>query len=217
MKALQQANLSTNDYSRQLILDNIALKSQAMDRYGGQLTGNNTFDLGQQNSELYGRTSLPFQIASGIQAQGAADSDRYFGGRMLDTAEGARQDAANAAAPGAAGSGRNAVNAETGVTLTKLDKNLSDLGADIGSQISAGGAKNFGDINNKIDTAAKTMREKISSTYPDEPTTEKERLFKEAWREWLWNAGVTDSRGIARGGAMGTLNPLDSYSYQEPQ
>ncbi len=82
-RAYTEAGQQMNDFQRKLILDNIAIKQQASDRYGSLLgqqqnteLGLQQFNIGQANNELYGRTATPFQIASGINAQeGAMDAN----------------------------------------------------------------------------------------------------------------------------------------------
>lgn len=99
-RAMMEAQQQNNDFQRKMILDNVAIKQQAMDRYGSTLTGQQGVELGikntarsnyggtlaaqqntelgiqqynngQANAELYGRTTVPFQIAAGIDAQQA--------------------------------------------------------------------------------------------------------------------------------------------------
>lgn len=77
-RAITEAGQQQADFQRKLILDNIGIKQQASDRYGSMLgqqqnteLGIQQYNNGQANAELYGRTTVPFQIASGIDAQQA--------------------------------------------------------------------------------------------------------------------------------------------------
>lgn len=74
-RAITEATQQQADFQRKLILDNIAIKQQASDRYGSLLgqqqnteLGIEQYNNGQANAELYGRTTVPFQIAAGIDA-----------------------------------------------------------------------------------------------------------------------------------------------------
>jgi len=74
-RAITEATQQQADFQRKLILDNIAIKQQASDRYGNTLgqqqnteLGIQQYNNGQANAELYGRTTVPFQIAAGIDA-----------------------------------------------------------------------------------------------------------------------------------------------------
>lgn len=103
-RALMEAGQQNADFQRKMILDEVAIKQQAMDRYGSTLGAQQNTELGiqqfntnnrnqamdrygntlgqqqntelgiqqynngQANAELYGRTTVPFQIAAGIDA-----------------------------------------------------------------------------------------------------------------------------------------------------
>lgn len=85
-RALRDANAQTADFQRKLILDNIALKGQAADRYGGALDKSSNMALGVQDKnlslkaqELFGRASYPIQLMSGGDSRYAGDVSKYLG------------------------------------------------------------------------------------------------------------------------------------------
>lgn len=93
-RALRDANAQTADFQRKLILDNIALKGQAADRYGGALDKSSNMALGLQDKnlglkaqELFGRASYPIQLMSGGDSRFATDVSQYLGEKGIALGE----------------------------------------------------------------------------------------------------------------------------------
>ncbi len=93
-RALNQSNQQMADFQRQMIIDNVNQKNIASQAYTGALGSAsdraldiNKYNIGQGNAELYGRSAMPFQIASGMSADDAAAWAKYYGGRQLDIAQ----------------------------------------------------------------------------------------------------------------------------------
>lgn len=90
-KALNQAQQSRTDLQRQLVLDNITQKNNAMQAYGGALntaTGfgldTSKFNAGATNSFNALKLGLPIQLGNMIQGQAASDTTNDHNQQMLD-------------------------------------------------------------------------------------------------------------------------------------
>lgn len=95
-QALRNADANQAALQRQLILDNVAQKNQALGAYSGALTGQQGVELGigTYNANAADRDAalkmgMPFQVLSGMQGQNATDVSNFFGSKGIDTANAA--------------------------------------------------------------------------------------------------------------------------------
>lgn len=94
-RAGQQAQAASGDLARKLVVDNLAQRNFGTQLYGNTLQGQQETalgiqkeDLGAQRSEAFGRASLPFQIAGGLDAAGAGARADWFGQQQIDLGQG---------------------------------------------------------------------------------------------------------------------------------
>lgn len=94
-RAGQQAQAASGDLARKLVTDNLAQRNFGTQLYGNTLQaqqgtelGIQKENLGAQRSEAFGRASLPFQIAGGLDAAGAGARADWFGQQQVDLGQG---------------------------------------------------------------------------------------------------------------------------------
>lgn len=202
-RAGMEANQQMADYQRKLILDNIAIKGQAMDRYGATLGQQQGVELGigrenndLRNAELYGRTSSPFQIASGIGAQEASDMSNYFGGKELELGERSLaliQAQTNPAAPaGSTPAGTNNIAGNTTAGASRDTKTRSNENMDAPTSLSAAGVT----AKDPLEAKAKA-KELYLQRYPEpdmgafEANTAQNPLMN-----WAWERGYASPQDM---------------------
>lgn len=213
MSALNEATGQRAQLARQLVLDNLAQKSQNLEQYGKVLTGQQGTELGIQDrnlglkgQEAFGRASTPLQISGvldssrqGILANDLAKTNvdiakdyvRMFGqtggygGKPTSDTQSNVRDASGNLVP---------------VNNEDSDKIRSELDA-ITQQIKSAPLKNTG--NNMVDSqnAVKYTQEQsakardaitrlIAAQYPSASEAERAALIEQMYNDWLTKNGI---------------------------
>jgi len=193
MQALAGAQNASGQLARQMILDNVAQKNVAMDRYGNTLTGQQAVGLGIQdknnqskNAETLARELAAGNYASTIDSGRASDKADSFTERGLDLSQQTLDDlkAERAAAksnPGGSGEGVNAIDAADTHKVNALSKTEQEKTAALKAWNDGthGMAENAQAGRDMKDLAA-SIKERVALQYPGESEqTKKELVYKE--------------------------------------
>ncbi len=102
-RATTEAQNASGDLGRKLVLDNLNQRNIGTAAYTGALTGQQGVELGIQdkniglrNQEAFGRASIPFQIAGGLDAAKAGARSDWMGEQQIGVAKDAIKSASEA-------------------------------------------------------------------------------------------------------------------------